>query len=100
MEGGVMDRRHRGWRLVLFAGLNHQQLGFETVPPQAVQTGCSIRTSHIGIAHHQNSASFADAGLFELCSDACQPSCADDHLVGISFQRNRNSAQGGGGNHG
>ena len=100
IEGGVMDRCHRGWRLVLFAGLNHQQFGFETVPAQAVQAGRSIRTSHIGIAHHQNSPTFADAGLLELCSDSSQTASADHHLIGISFQGNRNSTQGGGGNHG
>ena len=95
-----MNRRHGGGCLVLFSGFNHQQLGFKTVAAKAVQAGCAIRPCHIGIAHHQNSTALADAGSLELSSDACKASCTDQHLVGVLFQRNRNSTHGGGGNHG
>ena len=99
-EGGVMDGCHGGGGLVLFSGLDHQQLGAESAAAQALDTGLSVGTRHIGVADHQDSSTLTDARLLEFSSDACQTAGTDHHLIGIPFQGNRNPTQSGRGDHG
>ena len=93
--GRIVDLSHRGGRLLVFAGVNHQQANAETCLLEAAQTGIAIGAGDIRIADHQDTPTSLHTGVQHLLTKPGQAAGSNHHLVGIALQRNADVMQRG-----
>jgi len=93
--GRIVNCCNGGRRLLVFAGINHQEFNTEACVLEAVQAGIAIGGGDIWVADHKHTPTRFDSRIQHLLAKRCQTAGSNHNVVGIALKSNTDVMQRG-----